>query len=103
MLRKRRECTVRNPNELTTLDMLNLFGVFLQVMNYESDLSQASNADIAKHLQEQDRKYLDKIIKPKQNYKHVGRIHSYKVVLRIDKESDSAPYFLKGEILCLML
>ena len=57
-----RECTVRNPNELTTLDMLNLFGVFLQVMNYESDLSQASNADIAKHLQEQDRKYLDKII-----------------------------------------
>ena len=62
MLRKRRECTVRNPNELTTLDMLNLFGVFLQVMNYESDLSQASNADIAKHLQEQDQKYLDKII-----------------------------------------
>ena len=53
---------MRNPNELTTLDMLNLFGVFLQVMNYESDLSQASNADIAKHLQEQDRKYLDKII-----------------------------------------
>nr|DAG08553.1 MAG TPA: hypothetical protein [Caudoviricetes sp.] len=31
-------------------------------MNYESDLSQASNADIAKHLQEQDRKYLDRII-----------------------------------------
>ena len=62
MLRKRRKCTVRNPNELTTLDILNLFGVFLQVMNYESDLSQASNADIAKHLQEQDRKYLDKII-----------------------------------------
>lgn len=53
---------MRNPNELTTLDMLNLFGVFLQVMNYESDLSQASNADIAKHLQEQDQKYLDKII-----------------------------------------
>ena len=53
---------MRNPNELTTLDMPNLFGAFLQVMNYESDLSQASNADIAKHLQEQDRKYLDKII-----------------------------------------
>lgn len=49
-------------NNLTVLDMLNLFGVFLQVMNYQSDLSQASNADIAKHLQEQDRKYLDKII-----------------------------------------
>lgn len=49
-------------NNLTALDMLNLFGIFLQVMNYQSDLSQASNADIAKHLQEQDRKYLDKII-----------------------------------------
>ena len=48
--------------ELSYLDMLNIFGVFLQVMNYESDLSQASNTDIAKHLQEQDRKYLDKII-----------------------------------------
>ena len=42
--------------------MINLFGIFLQAMNYESDLSQASNADIAKHLQEQDKKYLDKII-----------------------------------------
>ena len=49
-------------NELSALDMLNLFGVFLQVMNYQSDLSQESNADISKHLQEQDRKYLDKII-----------------------------------------
>ena len=48
--------------ELSYLDMLNMFGVFLQVMNYENDLSQASNADIAKHLQEQVRKYLDKII-----------------------------------------
>lgn len=49
-------------NYLTALDILNLFGVFLQVMNYQSDLSQVSNADIAKHLQEQDGKYLDKII-----------------------------------------
>lgn len=49
-------------NNLSALDMLELFGVFLQALNYESDLSQASNADIARHLQEQDRKYLDKII-----------------------------------------
>ena len=49
-------------SELSALDLLNLFGVFLQAMNYQSDLSQASNADIAKHLQEQDRKYLDRII-----------------------------------------
>lgn len=51
-----------NYNEFSALDLLNLFGVFLQAMNYQSDLSQASNADIAKYLQEQDRKYLDKII-----------------------------------------
>lgn len=51
-----------NTNELSALDLLNLFGVFLQAMNYQSDLSQASNTDIAKHLQEQDRKYLDRII-----------------------------------------
>lgn len=48
--------------ELSALDLLNLFGVFLQAMNYQSDLSQASNADIVKHLQEQDRKYLDRIL-----------------------------------------
>ena len=48
--------------ELSALDLLNLFGVFLQAMNYQSDLSQASNADITKHLQEQDRKYLDRIL-----------------------------------------
>nr|DAG26903.1 MAG TPA: hypothetical protein [Bacteriophage sp.]DAG85407.1 MAG TPA: hypothetical protein [Caudoviricetes sp.]DAN01948.1 MAG TPA: hypothetical protein [Caudoviricetes sp.] len=48
--------------ELSALDLLNLFGVFLQAMNYQSDLSQASNADIAKHLHEQDRKYLDRIL-----------------------------------------
>ena len=48
--------------EMTALDLLNLFGVFLQAMNYQSDLSQASNADLAKHLQEQDRQHLDKIL-----------------------------------------
>lgn len=48
--------------DLTALDLLNLFGVFLQVMNYQSDLSQESNADLAKHLQEQDRQYLSRIL-----------------------------------------
>jgi hypothetical protein len=48
--------------ELTVLDLLNLFGVFLQVLNYQSDLSQESNADLARHLQEQDKKYLDRIL-----------------------------------------
>ena len=48
--------------ELTALDLLNLFGVFLQALNYQSDLSQESNADIARHLQEQDKKYLERIL-----------------------------------------
>jgi hypothetical protein len=62
MLREWQRPLMMNRNELSALDLLNMFGVFLQTMNYQSDLSQASNADIAKHLQEQDRKYLDKII-----------------------------------------
>ena len=48
--------------ELTALDLLNLVGVFLQVLNYQSDLSQESNADLARHLQEQDKKYLERIL-----------------------------------------
>ena len=51
-----------NNKELTALDLLNLFGVFLQALNYQSDLSQESNADLARHLQEQDKKYLDRIL-----------------------------------------
>lgn len=49
-------------NEIDTLDMLNLFGIFLQIMNYQSDLSQASNSDIMKELQIQDEKYFKQII-----------------------------------------
>ena len=52
-----------NNKELTALDLLNLFGVFLQALNYQSDLSQESNADLARHLQEQDKKYLERILK----------------------------------------
>ncbi len=44
------------------MDLLNLFGVFLQALNYQSDLSQESNADLARHLQEQDKKYLERIL-----------------------------------------
>ena len=56
---------------LSTLDMLNLFGVFLQVMNYQSDLSQASNSDIMKELQIQDEKYFREII---ENQKKIMRM-----------------------------
>ena len=53
---------------LSTFDMLNLFGVFLQVMNYQSDLTQASNSDIMSELQTQDEKYFREII---QNQKKI--------------------------------
>lgn len=53
---------------LFTLDMLNLFGVFLQVMNYQSDLTQSSNSDIMAELQTQDEKYFKEII---QNQKKI--------------------------------
>lgn len=53
---------------LSTLDMLNLFGVFLQVMNYQSDLTQASNSDIMAELHTQDEKYFKEII---QNQKEI--------------------------------
>lgn len=56
---------------LSTLDMLNLFGVFLQVMNYQSDLSQASNSDIMAELQVQDEKYFREII---ENQKKIIRM-----------------------------
>lgn len=49
-------------NQLNTLDLLNLFGVFLQIMNYQSDLSQESNSDIMKELRVQDTKYFRQII-----------------------------------------
>ena len=57
--------------DLNTLDMLNLFGIFLQVMNYQSDLSQASNSDIMKKLQAQDKKYLMQIL---ENQKKIIRM-----------------------------
>ena len=56
---------------LSTLDMLNLLGIFLQVMNYQSDLSQASNSDIMAELQVQDEKYFREII---ENQKKIIRM-----------------------------
>lgn len=53
---------------LSALDMLNLLGIFLQVMNYQSDLTQASNSDIMAELQTQDEKYFKEII---QNQKKI--------------------------------
>ena len=55
-----------NYNNLTTLDILTVLSVILQVMGYQNDMSQSSNDDLMRELQRQDREYLNKIIE-KQN------------------------------------
>jgi hypothetical protein len=51
-----------NNNNLNFLDVLTVFSVMLQVMGYQNDMSQSSNDDLMRALQEQDRTYLEKII-----------------------------------------
>lgn len=52
-----------NDNEnLSVLDFLTVFSVFLQIMRFQQDQKQASNDDLLKALQKQDREYLDRII-----------------------------------------
>ena len=51
-----------NDNGLEFLDILTIFSVMLQVVGYKNDISQSSNDDLMRELQEQDKKYLNKII-----------------------------------------
>lgn len=51
-----------NNNNFNFLDVLTVFSVMLQVMGYQNDMSQSSNDDLMRALQEQDRTYLEKII-----------------------------------------
>ena len=51
-----------NDNGLDFLDILTIFSVMLQVAGYKNDISQSSNDDLMRELQEQDKRYLDKII-----------------------------------------
>ena len=51
-----------NDNGLEFLDILAIFSVMLQVAGYKNDISQSSNDDLMRELQEQDKRYLDKII-----------------------------------------
>ena len=51
-----------NDNGLDFLDVLAIFSVMLQVVGYKNDISQSSNDDLMRELQEQDKRYLDKII-----------------------------------------
>ena len=51
-----------NDNGLEFLDILTICSVMLQVVGYKNDISQSSNDDLMRELQEQDKRYLDKII-----------------------------------------
>ena len=51
-----------NDNGFEFLDVLAIFSVMLQVVGYKNDISQSSNDDLMRELQEQDKRYLDKII-----------------------------------------
>lgn len=56
-----------NDNGLDFLDILTIFSVMLQVAGYKNDISQSSNDDLMRELQEQDKMYLDKIIENQNN------------------------------------
>jgi hypothetical protein len=52
-----------NQDNLSFLDFLTVFSVFLQIMGYEQDQKQTSNDVLFEELQRQDSEYLEKIIK----------------------------------------
>ena len=52
-----------NQDNLSVLDFLSVFSVFLQIMGYQNDQKQASNDVLLNELRRQDSEYLEKIIK----------------------------------------
>ena len=52
-----------NQDNLSVLDFLAVFSVFLQIMGYQKDQKQASNDVLLNELRRQDSEYLEKIIK----------------------------------------
>ena len=53
---------VASANDWDLIDYLSVFGVLLQIMNYQMDVRQSSNDDLLKELQHQDRDYLERIL-----------------------------------------
>lgn len=49
-------------NNLSFIDILTVFSLMLQMQNYQADLRSASNDDLMKELQKQDREYFEQII-----------------------------------------
>ena len=52
-----------NQDNVSVLDFLAVFSVFLQIMGYQNDQKQASNDVLLNELRRQDSEYLEKIIK----------------------------------------
>ena len=52
-----------NQDNLSVLDFLAVFSVFLQIMGYQNDQKQASNDVLLNEFRRQDSEYLEKIIK----------------------------------------
>lgn len=49
-------------NNLSFIDILTVFSLILQMQNYQADLRSASNDDLMRELQKQDREYFEQII-----------------------------------------
>ena len=49
-------------NNLSFIDILTVFSLMLQMQNYQADLRSASNDDLMRELQRQDREYFEQII-----------------------------------------
>lgn len=52
-----------NQDNLSVLDFLAVFSVFLQITGYQKDQKQASNDVLLNEFRRQDSEYLEKIIK----------------------------------------
>ena len=54
---------INNQDNLSVLDFLAVFSVFLQITGYQNDQKQAPNDVLLNELRMQDIEYLEKIIK----------------------------------------
>lgn len=50
-----------NANNMSTLDLLSILSVILQLQNAESDRMSVHNEDILQELQKQNKEYLERI------------------------------------------
>ncbi len=51
-----------NNQNFNALDVITLFSVLLQVVTYEQNVQQATNDDVMRELQKQNKEYFEKII-----------------------------------------